>query len=150
MSLNLRDLPFICSIFPPWDDMESYAALIDVDGVDGGKGFDGPYVDRFYYLGIQNLDTCETYGTGVSVTGLNGVPWPIANPGTITGEYVDRLGYLGMYYVDDIESYGTGVAVEGLNGGYQRTDQSFYGLTTWVTGTYTGTFTDRGTYTGKP
>lgn len=53
--LNLRDVAFLGSLNaapagPPFDDMESYTDLAALNGLNGGTGWSGPYVDRQLYF----------------------------------------------------------------------------------------------------
>ena len=94
----------------PRDDMESYADLAAVGGLNGGSGWNGAYVDRVGNIGIHTNDNMESYTDSAAVNGLNaGVDW--------NGAYVDRNGDLGIQANDNMETYTDSASVNGLNDG---------------------------------
>lgn len=114
---DLADPQFIARLIPsssassnPSDDFESYSDGVAVNGLNGGLNWNGPYVDRAGYFGVQSSDDFESYTDAASVNGLSaGNGW--------NGSYVDRTGVLGVQASDDLESYSDGASVNGLNGG---------------------------------
>lgn len=68
----------------PYDDMESYASLVDANGLNGGDDWsNNHYIARSGDLGIRMYDDMETLGNGNLVNTLNG-------PGGWNGAYVAR------------------------------------------------------------
>jgi len=93
----------------PFDNAESYTDGAALNGLNGGSGFAGAYVDRAAITGIQQYDDVESYTDGAALDGLNGAGWP--------GAYVDRVNFTGVKALDTFESYSDGASLNGLNGG---------------------------------
>lgn len=64
--------PFLFAAGHPFDDMESYANLAPVDGLNGGVSWPSGYVDRANVLGFQAFDPMESYADSAPLNGLNG------------------------------------------------------------------------------
>jgi len=93
----------------PNDDFEGYTNGAALNGLNGGSGFTGAYVDSPGLTGIQQSDDFESYTDGAALNGLNGGGWPAA--------YVDRVGLYTAGSSEDFESYTDGASLNGLNGG---------------------------------
>lgn len=94
------------------DSMESYASAVMVAGLNGGTGWQTPYMDVQNILGIQAGDSLDTpfYTNGAAVNGLNkGFGFETA--------FMDMDSEVsGFFGSDSIESYANGADVNGLNG----------------------------------
>lgn len=64
--------PFLFAPGHPFDDMESYANLAPVEGLNGGVSWPSGYVDRANILGFQAFDDMESYTDSAALNGLNG------------------------------------------------------------------------------
>ena len=64
-------IPFGTSSFAE-DDMESYYTGSQLLRLNGGYGWNGPYIDKNNYLSIIADDDMESYSAGSSLNGLNG------------------------------------------------------------------------------
>jgi len=91
-----------------FDTLETYSDGAILNGLNGGSGFIGAYVDNG--PGIVGVDDSESYSDGAALDGLNG-----GNGFTLA--YADRVGLLGVKASDDMESYSDGAALDALNGG---------------------------------
>jgi len=90
------------------DTFESYADGAILNGLNGGNGFLGAYVDNG--PGIMASDDAESYADGAALDALNG-------GNGFTSAYVDRVNFTGVKAHDDSESYTDAASLNGLNGG---------------------------------
>jgi hypothetical protein len=67
--------------------MESYTATANVNGLNGGTNWYGPYVDDYPGIGLGTGDDMESYTVGNALNGLNGGTAWFTFWG---GAYVDR------------------------------------------------------------
>lgn len=63
--------PFLFAAGHPFDDMESYANLMPVNGLNGGVSWPSGYVDRANVLGFQAFDDIEAYANLAPLNGLD-------------------------------------------------------------------------------
>lgn len=97
----------ICNAY---DDCESYTLTADVNGLNGGTCWGGPYVDGYPGIGLGCGDDLESYAVAVLLDGLNGgIGWFLFWGGAYVG--TDLL------VQDDMESYTVAANLDGLNGG---------------------------------
>lgn len=73
----------VCTADMIYDSFESYSDGVVVNGLNGGDGWDGAYVDRGGDLGIQGYDDFESYSDASPVNGLNG-------GSGFSGPFIDR------------------------------------------------------------
>lgn len=60
----------------PNDNFESYTDGVSANGLNGGVGWNGAYIDASGPLGVQTSDTMESYTDGSSLSNLNsGIGW---------------------------------------------------------------------------
>lgn len=94
------------------DSMESYAQGVFVNGLNGGTGWQTPWMDMQNILGIQAGDNLDTpfYSNGAAVNGLN-------KGFGFEGAFMDMDSEVsGFFGADNMESYASGTDLNGLNG----------------------------------
>lgn len=123
-SLSLLDLAFLGK--PSGltrDNMESYANLAAVTGLNGGRKWAGAYSDLSNFMGLQAHDNMEQYADTSPLDGLElGNGWAHLDPSEQA--YSDNWNFTGELARDNMESYSNGADVNGLNGGTTRDDLS--------------------------
>jgi hypothetical protein len=89
----IRNIAYLACLKAPfpnadsYDDMESYTATANVNGLNGGTNWYGPYVDDYPGIGLGTGDDMESYTVGNALNGLNGGTAWFTFWG---GAYVDR------------------------------------------------------------
>ncbi len=101
-----------------YDSFEGYSYGVFLNGlnltstgISNSAYFNGPYIDKTGFVGLQAFDSMETYAANSLLDTLNGGSgW--------SGSFVDRTSAFNyILSLDTMESYTVSSSLDGLNGG---------------------------------